>query len=58
MTKNFKKGFTLIELIVVIAIIAVLSMILIPVIVDYIDEANVSVDKANLRVLNLATSIY
>lgn len=58
MIKNWKKGFTLIELIVVIAIIAILSMILIPGIVNYIDEANVAADKANLRVLNLATSIY
>lgn len=58
MIKNLKSGFTLIELIVVIAIIAILSMILIPFIFNYIDSANSSVDKANLRVLNLATSIY
>lgn len=58
MIKNQKSGFTLIELIVVIAITAIVSMILIPFIFNHIDSANNSVDKANLRVLNLATSIY
>jgi prepilin-type N-terminal cleavage/methylation domain-containing protein len=58
MIKNWKKGFTLIELIVVIAIIAILAMILIPGILGYINAAQISVDQANLRMLNSATSIY
>lgn len=56
--KNMKKGFTLIELIVVIAIISVISLILIPSFLNYIDSANVTTDKANLRTLNLATALY
>jgi type IV pilus assembly protein PilA len=37
-----KKGFTLIELIVVIAIIAILAAILIPALLNYINAAEVS----------------
>ena len=46
-----KKGFTLIELIVVIAILAILALILIPSILNYVDEANKSKDLANARAL-------
>lgn len=58
MIKTGKKGFTLIELIVVFAIIAILSMIMIPGLFNYIDMTNTSVDMANLRTLNTATSLY
>ena len=44
-----KNGFTLIELIVVIAIIAILSLILVPVVRGYVDNANESSDKANAK---------
>lgn len=44
-----KKGFTLIELIVVIAILAILALILVPSILNYIGEANRSKDQANAR---------
>ena len=46
-----KKGFTLIELIVVIAILAILALILVPSILRYVDEANKSRDQANARAL-------
>lgn len=46
-----KKGFTLIELIVVIAIIAILAAILIPSLLNYIQEANDARDLANARSL-------
>ena len=44
-----KKGFTLIELIVVIAILAILAAILIPAVTNYIDEANEAAATSNAR---------
>ncbi len=53
-----KKGFTLIEMLVVIAIIAVLVAIIIPVVVSSTDKAEAAVDAANLRsVLGQANSL-
>jgi len=51
MKKLNKKGFTLIELIVVIAILAILVAILIPSLTNYIDAANKSKNQANCRSL-------
>lgn len=55
MKKKNKKGFTLIELVVVIAILGILAAILIPVIGGFIDRANISADTANAR--NLFNSV-
>ena len=44
-----KKGFTLIELIVVIAILAILALILIPSLSGYIAKATSAKDDANAR---------
>jgi type IV pilus assembly protein PilA len=49
MKKLNKKGFTLIELIVVIAILAILAAILIPSITGYISKATQAKDSANCR---------
>ncbi len=46
-----KKGFTLIELIVVIAILAILAGILIPSVMNYIGSAEDARDEANARSL-------
>jgi prepilin-type N-terminal cleavage/methylation domain-containing protein len=52
------KGFTLMEVLVVIFIIAILVAILIPQLPDFTHAANEAVDKTKLHNLNLATSIY
>ena len=44
-----KKGFTLIELIVVIAILAILAAILIPSLTNYLERATISKEQANAR---------
>ncbi|KAF0226108.1 MAG: prepilin-type N-terminal cleavage/methylation [Erysipelotrichaceae bacterium] len=49
MKKLNKKGFTLIELIVVIAILAILAAILIPAITGYITKATDGKNQANCR---------
>ncbi|HAL74837.1 MAG TPA: hypothetical protein DCM45_07110, partial [Clostridiales bacterium] len=55
--KRNKKGFTLIELVVVIAILGILAAILIPVIGGFIKSANLSKDEANARNLFNSTAI-
>lgn len=57
--KMNKKGFTLIEMLVVIAIIAVLVSIVIPVVSSATDKAAAATDAANLRsMLAEATTDY
>lgn len=53
-----KKGFTLIELIVVIAVLSILAAIIIPTVVNNVERANESADMAHTRQLNLATQLY
>ena len=48
-----KKGFTLIEMLLVIAVIAILVAIIIPIVANSVRKANASTDAANLRA-NLA----
>lgn len=49
-TKN-KKGFTLVELVVVIAIIGVLAAILIPTMLNYVKKSRMRTANANAKVL-------
>ena len=54
MRKSNKKGFTVVELVIVIAIIAVLAAVLIPTFAGLIHSANVSSDKSLVKNLNTA----
>ena len=59
MKKRSKKGFTLIEMLIVIAIIAILAAIAIPTFSAQLDKANQAVDDANLRTAtSLAVAQY
>ncbi len=49
MKKMNKKGFTLVEMLVVIAIIAVLVSIVIPTVTDSTEKAREAADAANIR---------
>ena len=52
-TKNLKKkGFTLVELVIVVAVIAVLSAILIPTIGCFVEEAKETKDVTTVKTLN------
>ena len=51
-----KKGFTLVELIVVVAIIAILAAIAVPNFMGLIDKAEETVDEANAKIATQALS--
>lgn len=53
-----KKGFTLIEIIVVVAIIAILVTIAIPLFDNLIQQGKKTADQVTLRTLNHTTAIY
>ena len=53
-----KKGFTLIELVVVIAIILILSTISMITISGYIEESQLTVDRTTIKTLNTVTRLY
>lgn len=53
--KNNRKGFTIVELVIVIAVIAILATVLVPVFGDVIDKANAS---KNLQAARNALTNY
>jgi prepilin-type N-terminal cleavage/methylation domain-containing protein len=52
------KGFTLVELMVVVAIIGILVAIAVPIYINNTNAARIAADQANLRILNSATLQY
>lgn len=57
MKKNNKKGFTIVELVIVIAVIAILAGVLIPTFSSIIKKANLSADQQAVRQINGAIAI-
>ncbi|OPL08284.1 MAG: hypothetical protein AVO33_01165 [delta proteobacterium ML8_F1] len=53
-----KKGFTLVELVVVIAILGILASMAVPRFIGFTDRGRIAADQASLKTLNLATSGY
>ena len=57
--KNLKKkGFTIVELVIVIAVIAVIAAVLIPTFVNLTRKANISADTVLAKNLNTALALY
>ncbi len=52
--KTNKKGFTLVELVIVIAVLAILASIAVPTVTNVINDANTSADAANAQTIELA----
>jgi len=52
MRRNNRKGFTIVELVIVIAVIAILAAVLIPTFASLIKKANMSVDMQMVRQMN------
>lgn len=52
MAKKLRRGFTIIELVVVIAVIAILAAILIPTFTSLMDKANLSADQQAVQQMN------
>ena len=57
MKRTDKKGFTIVELVIVIAVIAILAAVLIPNISKLVQKANASADESLVRNLNTALSM-
>ena len=53
MKKVNKKGFTIVELVIVIAVVAILAAVLIPTFVSVVNKANVSNDTALVKNINI-----
>ena len=58
MKRSNKKGFTIVELVIVIAVIAILAAVLIPTIASLVKKANASADTQLVRDLNTAIAVY
>ena len=57
MKKTGKKGFTIVELVIVIAVVAILAAVLIPTFVNVVKKANESKDTQLVRNLNTALAV-
>ena len=58
MTKDFARGFSLIELIILIAFLSILASFVYPVLLFALERAKITQDLNNLRQIGLATQTY
>ena len=57
MRNTNKKGFTIVELVIVVAVIAILAAVLIPTFTGIIARANLSADQQTIRNINIGRNI-
>ena len=57
MKRSNKKGFTIVELVIVIAVIAILTAVLIPTFSNLVKKANLSADQQAVRQMNAALMV-
>src|SRR6266513_5308385 len=58
MIRNFSRGFTMVELLIVIAMIAILATIAYPTFIGIQERAKATKDMNNLRQIGIATQLY
>lgn len=58
MKNSNKKGFTIVELVIVVAVIAILAAVMIPTFSGIIAKANLSADQQAVRQMNTALAMY
>src|SRR6266496_2200346 len=58
MNRTFSRGFTMIELLLVIAVIVVLASIAYPTFIGILERAKATKDMNNLRQIGIATQLY
>ncbi|MBE7062120.1 MAG: prepilin-type N-terminal cleavage/methylation domain-containing protein, partial [Clostridiales bacterium] len=57
MKRNNKKGFTIVELVIVIAVIAILAAVLIPTFSSVVRKSRLSADQQAVRQMNTQLAI-
>ena len=58
MKKNNKKGFTLVELVIVVAVMAILVAVAIPTVSSITSKAQTAVDESNCRTIESVIKLY
>ncbi|PYL19065.1 MAG: hypothetical protein DMF41_10665 [Verrucomicrobia bacterium] len=58
MTRNFVRGFTLMEFIILIAFLVILASFAYPIYISALERATITQDMNNLRQIGLATESY
>lgn len=56
--KSNKKGFTLVELVIVIAVLAIIAAIAIPTVTGVVKNANSATDKSNIQAISMTIKTF